>query len=127
MEYLLNIQKRKATAFLISDFQDVNYEAKLKLAKQKHDLVAISISDPREEALPDVGLIQLEDAESGEILLVDTHDSEMTQKYTKQIQEQREKRKTYFQSIGIDTIEIHTDRSLTEPIIRYFKLREKKH
>ena len=127
LEYLLNIQKRKATAFLISDFQDVNYEAKLKLAKQKHDLVAISISDPREEALPDVGLIQLEDAESGEILLVDTHDSEMTQKYTKQIQEQREKRKTYFQSIGIDTIEIHTDRSLTEPIIRYFKLREKKH
>jgi uncharacterized protein (DUF58 family) len=127
LEYLLNIQKRKATAFLISDFQDVNYEAKLKLAKQKHDLVAISISDPREEALPDVGLIQLEDAESGEFLLVDTHDSEMTQKYTKQIQEQREKRKTYFQSIGIDTIEIHTDRSLTDPIIRYFKLREKKH
>jgi uncharacterized protein (DUF58 family) len=127
LEYLLNIQKRKATAFLISDFQDNNYEAKLKLAKQKHDLVAISISDPREEALPDVGLIQLEDAESGEILLVDTHDSEMTQKYTKQIQEQREKRKTYFQSIGIDTIEIHTDRSLTDPIIRYFKLREKKH
>ena len=50
LEYLLNIQKRKTTAFLISDFQDDNYEATLKLAKQKHDLVAISITDQREEA-----------------------------------------------------------------------------
>ena len=127
LEYLLNIQKRKATAFLISDFQDEDYEATLKLAKQKHDLVAISISDPREETLPDVGLIQLEDAESGETLLVDTHDKEMTAQYAKQFQQKREKRKTYFSSIGIDTIEIHTHRSLTDPIIHYFKMREKKH
>ena len=127
LEYLLNIQKRKATAFLISDFQDEDYEATLKLAKQKHDLVAISISDPREETLPDVGLIQLEDAESGETLLVDTHDKEMTAQYAKQFQQKREKRKTYFSSIGIDTIEVHTNRSLTDPIIRYFKMREKKH
>jgi uncharacterized protein (DUF58 family) len=127
LEYLLNIQKRKATSFLISDFQDDGYEAKLKLAKQKHDLVAISITDPREETLPDVGLIQLEDAESGETLLVDTHDNEMTAQYAKQFQQKRAKRKTYFSSIGIDTIEIHTNRSLTDPIIRYFKMREKKH
>jgi len=116
LEYLLNIQKRKATAFLISDFQDEGYEKKLKLAKQKHDLIAISISDPREETLPDVGLIQLQDTESGETL-----------QYAKLFQKKRAERKTYFHSIGIDTIEIHTDRSLTEPIIRYFKMREKKH
>ena len=130
LEYLLNIQKRKATTFLISDFQnnkDDNYETKLKLAKQKHDLVAISITDQREETLPNVGLIQLEDAESGETLVVDTSDSAMTRQYARQFQEKREKRKTYFHSIGIDTIEIHTNRSLTEPIIRYFKMREKKH
>lgn len=127
LEYLLNIQKRKATTFLISDFLDDGYEATLKLAKQKHDLVAITITDPREETLPDVGLIQLEDAESGETLLVDTHDQEMTRQYTRQFQEKRDKRKKYFHSIGIDTIEIQTNRSLTEPIIRYFKMREKKH
>ena len=127
LEYFLNIQKRKATAFLISDFQDDNYESKLKLAKQKHYLIAISITDQREETLPDVGLIQLEDAECGETLLVDTSDDEMTRQYTRQFQEKREKRKTYFHSIGIDTLEIHTNRSLTEPIIRYFKMREKKH
>jgi len=127
LEYLLNIQKRKATAFLISDFQDTNYETKLKLAKQKHDLIAISITDQREETLPNVGLIQLEDAESGETLLVNTSDDEMTRQYARQFREKREKRKTYFHSIGIDTIEIYTNRSLTEPIIRYFKMREKKH
>ncbi len=127
LEYLLNIQKRKATAFLISDFQDDDYEAKLKLAKQKHDLVCINIVDPREETLPDVGLIQLEDAESGETLLLDTSDKEMTRHYAKQFHDKREQRKNYFHSIGIDTIEINTNRSLTDPIIRYFKLREKKH
>ena len=127
LEYLLNIQKRKATAFLISDFQDDGYEDALKLAKQKHDLVAISISDPREEKLPDVGLIRLEDPESGDILLVDTHDKEMTQKYSQLFQEKKVKRKKFFQSIDIDTIEIQTNHSLTDPIIRYFKMREKKH
>ena len=127
LEYLLNIQKRKATAFLISDFQDDGYEDALKLAKQKHDLIAISISDPREEKLPDVGLIRLEDPESGDILLVDTHDKEMTQKYSQLFQEKKVKRKKFFQSIDIDTIEIQTNHSLTDPIIRYFKMREKKH
>jgi len=127
LEYLLKIQKQKTTAFLISDFQSDDYEITLKQAKQKHDLVAISITDPREETLPDVGLIELEDAESGETLLVDTHDKEMTKEYANQFQKKRALRKTYFSSIGIDTIEILTNRSLTDPIIRYFKMREKKH
>ena len=127
LEYLLRVQKRKTTAFLISDFQNDDYQATLKLAKQKHDLVAITITDPREESLPDVGLIQLEDAESGEMLLVDTSDKQMTQQYAQKFQQTRDERKRYFSSIGIDTLEIHTNRSLTEPIIRYFKMREKKH
>lgn len=127
LEYLLKIQKQKTTTFLISDFQSDGYQTTLKQAKQKHDLVAISITDPREETLPDVGLIQLEDAESGETLLVDTHDKEMTKEYANQFQKKRAQQKTYFSSIGVDTIEIHTNRSLIDPIIRYFKIREKKH
>ena len=99
----------------------------LLVAKQKHDLVAITIVDPREETLPDVGFIQLEDAETGETLLVDTHDKVMTHQYAKQVEVKKEKRKKQFRSIGIDTIELYTNRSLTEPIIRYFKMREKKH
>ncbi len=127
LEYLLKIQKRKATTFLISDFQCENYEAQLKLAKQKFDLIAINIIDPREEILPDVGMVYLEDSETGEILLVDTGDLQTVKQHRKLCTLKRKERKSFFSSIGIDTIEIFTDQSLTDPIIRYFKFREKKH
>ena len=127
LEYLLKIQKRKCIAFLISDFQATNYETNVKLARQKHDLVAISISDPRERDLPKIGLINLRDSESGETLLIDTDNREMTNLLTSYEREKRGKFKKLFRSIGVDTIEIDTDGSLVEPIIRYFKIREKRH
>ena len=127
LEYLLKIQKRKCIAFLISDFQATNYETNVKLASQKHDLVAISISDPREKDLPKIGLINLRDSESGETLLIDTDNREMTKLLTSYEREKRGKFKKLFRSIGVDTIEIDTDGSLVEPIIRYFKIREKRH
>ena len=127
LEYLLKIQKRKCIAFLISDFQATNYETNVKLARQKHDLVAISISDPRERDLPKIGLINLRDSETGETLLIDTDNREMTKLLTSYEREKRGKFKKLFRSIGVDTIEIDTDGSLVEPIIRYFKIREKRH
>ena len=127
LEYLLKIQKRKCIAFLISDFQATNYETNVKLARQKHDLVAISISDPRERNLPKIGLINLRDSESGETLLIDTDNREVTKLLTSYEREKRGKFKKLFRSIGVDTIEIDTDGSLVEPIIRYFKIREKRH
>jgi len=127
LEYLLKIQKRKCIAFLISDFQATSYETNVKLARQKHDLVAISISDPRERYLPKIGLINLRDSESGETLLIDTGDTEMSKLLTAYEQEKGDKFKKLFRSIGVDTIEIDTDGSLVEPIIRYFKIREKRH
>ena len=127
LEYLLKIQKRKCIAFLISDFQATNYETNVKLARQKHDLVAISISDPRETDLPKIGLVHLRDAESGETLLVDTDDGEMTKLLTSHEREKHDNLKKLFHSMGVDTIEIDTGGSLVEPIIRYFKIREKRH
>jgi len=127
LEYLLKIQKRKCIAFLISDFQATNYETNVKLASQKHDLVAISISDPREKDLPKIGLINLRDSESGETLLIDTDNREMTKLLTSYEREKRGEFKKLFRSIGVDTVEIDTDGSLVEPIIRYFKIREKRH
>ena len=127
LEYLLKIQKRKCIAFLISDFQATNYETNVKLTRQKHDLVAISISDPREKDLPKIGLINLRDSETGETLLIDTDNREMTKLLTSYEREKWGKFKKLFRSIGVDTIEIETDSSLVEPIIRYFKIREKRH
>jgi len=127
LEYLLKIQKRKCIAFLISDFQATNYETNVKLARQKHDLVAISISDPRERDLPKIGLINLRDSESGETLLIDTDNREMTNLLTSYERGNWRKFKKLFRSIDVDTIEIDTNGSLVEPIIRYFKIREKRH
>lgn len=127
LEYLVNIQKRKTVTFLISDFQDTGYENALKLAKQKHDIIALWISDPHERNLPNVGLVHLEDAESGEEILVDTSDKELVQKFTQLAKKEFLKVKRFLNSIGVDMIEIRTDRSLTEPIIKYFKMREKRH
>ena len=127
LEYLLKIQKKKATTFLISDFQDTNYEQQLKLANQKFDLIAINIIDPREEILPDVGMVFLEDLETGKTLLVNTHDPQMLKEHQKRCSQKKQDRKKFFNSIGIDTIEIFTNKSLTDPIIKYFKFREKKH
>ena len=127
LEYLLKIQKRKTVTFLISDFQDKGYEGPLKLAKQKHDLIALWVIDPHERNLPNVGWVHLEDAETGESILVDTSDKEMVQQFANLNQKEFLRKKRFLNSIGIDIIEIRTDGSLVEPIIRYFKMREKRH
>ena len=127
LEYLLKIQKRKCVAFLISDFQATNYETNIKLVSKKHDLVAIAISDPRETNLPKIGLVHLQDAESGENLIFDTNDEEATKLYSVHARQIREKLKRLFRSTGVDTIEIRTDSAVVEPIVRYFKIREKRH
>ncbi len=126
LEYLVNIQKRRTVTFLISDFQARGYENTLKLAKQKHDIIALRIVDPREQDLPNVGLAHLQDAETGESILIDTSDREMVKQFMELGKKEFIKMKTLFNSMGIDIIEIRTDRPLVEPIIRYFKVREKR-
>jgi uncharacterized protein (DUF58 family) len=127
LEYLLRVRKRKSSAFLISDFQASGYEQSLKRVRQKHDITAISITDPRESQLPEVGLVHLEDAESGETIVIDTGDKEMLRRFHNQKEQETANRKKLFLTFGVDTIDVRTDKSLVEPIIRYFKMREKKH
>ena len=128
LEYLLIAQKRKTVTFLISDFQVTKYEKILKLVNQKHDLIAIFISDPREKFLPaDSGLVHLEDAETGELIVVDTH-SERLREGFRNLNEKKSKQLNRFLSTnGIDIINISVDQPLTEPIAKFFKMREKRH
>ncbi len=127
LEYLSNVQKRKTVTFLISDFQCEGYEGTLRLAKQKHDIVALWIQDPREETLPDVGLLHLEDAETGETILIDTHDRSWAKQYAVLTKKAFLAQKRVLNAMNIDVVTIRTDRSLVEPLVRYFKMREKKH
>ena len=100
----------------------------VKLAKQKHDIIAIAITDPREHTLPaNIGRVHLEDTETGESIFVDTGDKEIIENFQRIKEEEKVNRDKFFQSAGLDIIEIYTDQPLIDPIIRFFKMREKKH
>ncbi len=126
LEYLLNVQKRKCTAFFISDFQGKNYETSLKLAKQKHDLIAFIILDPREFELPRIGLINFQDAETGETIEIDALNQETTKRFNESRREEHQNKIDFLKSIGMDAVEIHTHQPMINPILKYFKMREKR-
>jgi uncharacterized protein (DUF58 family) len=123
LDYLSKVLKRRSTVFLISDFLDEGYEAILRVAARRHDIVAISLTDPRELDLADVGLIELEDSESGERLALDTSDPAVRQRYHDHAALRRIQRDRTLASLGVDHIAVRTDRSYIEPLISFFRNR----
>jgi len=126
LEYLNRVVKRKSIVFIISDFLTENYEKALQVANKKHDIISIDIIDPREVELPNVGFLELEDAETGETVLIDTGSTEIRETFFSESQEERDRREKFFKSIGVDNINILTDRSYVEPITKFFKMRAKR-
>jgi len=127
LEHLNRILKRKSVAFLVSDFLSDNlYEKELSLTNKRHDLIAVKIIDPRETEIPDVGFIQLEDAESGEIIFVDTGYSGLRSKYLNLSSEESEKISKLFKSLKIDMIEVQTDKPYIHNLLNFFRLRGKR-
>ena len=126
LEYLSKVIKRRSIVFLISDFLTENYEKSLQVANRKHDIISISIIDPREIELPNIGFIELEDAETGETIMVDTSSSAIRSSFFSETQQDREEREKFFRSIGVDNINIFTDRSYVEPITKFFRMRAKR-
>ncbi|GAB4341044.1 MAG: DUF58 domain-containing protein [Calditrichia bacterium] len=126
LEYLNQILKRKSTVFLISDFLAENFERDLQIANRKHDLVAIRIMDPLEEHLPGVGLLELEDMETGEVLLIDTGVGEIRDTISQNALSDKIKLEKTFKSIGVDFIDIRTDQSYVQPLTRFFRMRAKR-
>jgi uncharacterized protein (DUF58 family) len=125
MGYLNRVQRRKAVVFCVSDFLDTGFEAPLRVAAQRHDLIAITIVDPRELTLPNVGLIELEDPETGKTMLVDTRSRAVREAYHKEAMKRKEKLGTFFKSHGIDEIPVLTEADYVDPLIKFFKKREK--
>ncbi|MCK4559050.1 MAG: DUF58 domain-containing protein [Calditrichia bacterium] len=126
LEYLSRVIKRKSIVFLISDFLTEDYEKSLQVANKKHDIIAIDIIDPREVEMPSVGLLELEDAETGETVMVDTSNPAIRGSFYSQSKEERETREKFFKSIGVDNININTDRSYVEPITKFFRMRARR-
>ena len=123
LDYLGKVVRRRCVAFVISDFLDLDYADRLKTAASRHDVTAVSVADPREIDLPPVGLIELEDAETGEVYTVDTQDLEVRRRFSSLAKRDRTARAEIFRSAGIGEIEVHTNRSYVDPIVSFFRYR----
>ena len=126
LEYLNRVLTRTAVVFLISDFLDQGFEKPLRIMSQRHDLIAIHLWDPRERDLSPAGLIEMEDSETGERVLADTSDSNFRKRYEAFGREREESLDRLFKSFGIDRIVIDTSQPYAEPLIRFFRAREKR-
>ncbi|MGB9625480.1 MAG: DUF58 domain-containing protein [Phycisphaerae bacterium] len=126
LEFLNKVLKRKAVVFLVSDFIDRDFERDLALTRSRHDLIPVRISDPRETTLPDVGLIELEDAETGERVLVDTRRRKIRDAFARQGHEQAESLTGLLRSMGMDTLDVSTDRPYMKDLLGFFRRRERR-
>jgi len=126
LRYVTNVIKKRSIAFLISDFMDTGYEDALKLANKKHDIVGLRIYDQRESELPEVGILRLKNAETNEVIEIDTSDSSVRHGF-KQMAIQKEKQLgEIFAKSGVDFAKIRTDESYVTPLMQLFKKREKR-
>jgi uncharacterized protein (DUF58 family) len=126
LEYFHHVNKKRTIAFLISDFIDDGYDKILRIVSRKHDVIAIEITDPREEELPPSGLIKLRDAETGQERWVDTSDPRVRQRFAEYWRDRRAARKTLFLRSRVDAIPIRIDRPYIKPIVDFFRLREQR-
>lgn len=126
LEYLNKVIKRKTVTFLVSDFLTGGYEKLLRITNKKHDIIAVITGDNRETFLPASGFIDLEDAETGEKILVDCNDKDFVERYTDSSLRMQARRDSLFKSMGIDFINIATDVPYTNSLISFFKRRAKR-
>ena len=126
LEYLARVVRRRAVVFVVSDFFDTGYQKALAVAGRRHDTIVIRMGDPRERELPAVGYIELEDAETGELLTVNLSDPAFREAFDRDVTETRTALERAFRTIGIDVIEISTDRPYADRLMRFFRQRAKR-
>jgi len=125
LSFLNRVQHRKAVVFLVSDFFSPPFVKPLRVAAKRHDLIALTLRDPRESEMPDIGLIELEDAESGSTLLVDSSSKEFRKHYTKEMEQRAAAVSRNFTANGVDEVRVSTATDYVEPLVKFFRKREK--
>ncbi|MEE8336780.1 MAG: DUF58 domain-containing protein [Dehalococcoidia bacterium] len=123
LDYLTRVLRRRSIVFLLSDFFDAGYEQSLRTLARRHDVVAISLVDPLDLALPDVGMIEVEDAESGERMLVDSSSGSVRRRFRQHALERAEQRRSTLAAAGVEEIELRLDEDYVAPLLRYFRRR----
>jgi len=123
LKYMRNMMKKKAIIFILSDFMDDDYQHTLKILANKHDITGIRVYDEREEEMPNLGMVQMQDAETGEFLLVNTGSSSVRKNYAKHYQERVDYFKTSFNLSGAGTLSTRVDEGYVKKLLGYFKRR----
>ena len=128
LKFLSGVQKRRAVVFLVSDFlaDRAGFERLLRAAARRHDFICAPVSDPAESELPDVGLVELEDPETGELALVDTSSAKVRRAFAEKAKEEQEELRRFFLKTGIDTLPIDTGRPYIDAVRGLFRRRAKK-
>lgn len=127
LEFLSRVARRRAVAFLLSDFlaPQKSYERALRITSRRHDLIPVTITDPLEQALPDVGLLEVEDPETGELVLFDTSGPE-ARAFSADVRRQDEARQALFRRLDMDPIAARTDRSYLPALTTFFQARARR-
>jgi uncharacterized protein (DUF58 family) len=126
VEFLGKVAQKKAVVFLVSDFLETGFERALRTIGKRHDLIAVSIADPVELKMPNVGLVELEDAETGELIQIDTGSAAFRKNYEGIGAERTGQLKDLFRGMDIDQIEILTGRDYVRDLVRFFRTRERR-
>jgi uncharacterized protein (DUF58 family) len=126
LEFLSRVEKRRAVAFLISDFLAPQARRAMAVANRRHDLVAITVADPREHVLPDVGFISLVDAETGQVVELDTRHPRVRSLFETRTADRSRKLSEELKKVGVDELPIRTDEDYLTSLRRFFRMREKR-
>jgi len=126
LRYMYRTITKRSVVFLVSDFLGDGFAQPLRVAARKHDLIAITVTDPREEDLPPIGLIDLEDTETGERVVVDASDRRTREGFRSWAAARRATREGLFRSVGVDSLELFTDRPYDVPLVRFFHKRARR-
>ncbi|MCD6497454.1 MAG: DUF58 domain-containing protein [Deltaproteobacteria bacterium] len=125
LEFLGYVSRRRSVAFLFSDFLASDYEHSLKVAHKRHDLVPVVITDPVEERVPDVGVLMVEDLETGRVMAFDTS-ARAVGAYRRRVAQIREWREAMFRRRKIDFINVRTDKPYVQALVQFFRMRERR-
>lgn len=124
LRFFNNVIKKRSICFLISDFFSQDFEAPLRIANKKHDVVAVRIHDKREEELPNVGMVQMKAAETEETYWIDTGKKAIRSQFKNNYLKHQAQLMQLFRNCGVDSIDLRTDQDYVKPLIRFFKSRE---
>ena len=126
LEHILKVLKRRSVVLLISDFLDTNFERPLRVVGRRYDTIAVHLQDQREHELPPVGLIELTDAETGHTEVLDTRSERVRQWFTSRTREREEQLYALFKQLQLDVIPIYTHEGYVEPLVQFFRRRNRR-